>query len=213
MNKYVVFDLDRTVVDSFEPETVSLKEAIENIMGKKISTEYLAKFASQPTSITFKELELTEEQIVLLKKEWQRIFDSIEMKCFPGMKELIIDLHNRVSGIGVVTSRNEEEFFELDGVLGEAINCFSIVVTSDKTSKPKPDKEGMGLILKHFNCTPDDVIYVGDSTGDKLFAQNSNVNFIPVCLDNKELSSEDGACFTVAQIKDKLEAFINEKIK
>ena len=37
--KYIILDVDRTLVNSFEPELLSFQEAIENIMGYRINEE------------------------------------------------------------------------------------------------------------------------------------------------------------------------------
>ena len=46
MKKCIVFDADRTIVDSYMPELLSLQEAIENVTSRKISEEEMKKITS-----------------------------------------------------------------------------------------------------------------------------------------------------------------------
>ena len=50
MKKCIVFDVDRTIVDSFLPEMLSLKEAIENVTDRHITESEMRKITSLTTS-------------------------------------------------------------------------------------------------------------------------------------------------------------------
>ena len=86
MKKCIVFDADRTIVDSYMPELLSLQEAIENVTGRKIGEEEMKRFTSLPTIDFFKHLHLSDEEIGLVNKEWEIIFSKNKTKCFPGIK-------------------------------------------------------------------------------------------------------------------------------
>lgn len=61
MKKVIVFDIDRTLIDSYEPELLSLKEAIEKVLKKKISDEEMSRLTTLPTKVFFKSLNITEK--------------------------------------------------------------------------------------------------------------------------------------------------------
>ena len=63
MIKYVILDVDRTLVDSFKPELLSFKEALENVMNYKMSDEQSMLFTTLPTKELLKVLNLNNEQI------------------------------------------------------------------------------------------------------------------------------------------------------
>ena len=54
MNKIIVFDVDRTIVDSFTSELYSLQKAIEIVTGNKLSVESLSETATMTTNTLFK---------------------------------------------------------------------------------------------------------------------------------------------------------------
>ena len=76
MIKYIVLDIDRTLVDSYQPELLSLEEAIEKVLGYKLNDEQTKNFTVMPTSIFLKYLNLTDEQIKKVMKEWENTFSK-----------------------------------------------------------------------------------------------------------------------------------------
>ena len=194
MKKYIIFDIDRTIVDSYKPELLSLQEAIEIVTGRKIEETEFQKLTTLTTIEFFKSLNLNNYQIELINKEWERTFAKYKTICFPQIKEIIKKLTSEGYIIGVITSRTKEEFHELDKELENIIKYLKIIVTSDLIKNPKPNKESMDYLCKNLNCTTKDIIYIGDSTIDKEFAQVTGSTFIPACWENTELANEENAC-------------------
>ncbi len=194
MIKYIVFDVDRTLVDSFEPELLSFGEAMRNVTGIGITEELSNMFISMPTKVFLKKLNISDEQIMEIKKEWENTFPKYKVTCFAGIKETIKKLSKMGYIMGLVTSRTIDEFHELDEELSDVIDLFKVIVTSDKVRVPKPDSASMDYLCNELNCTSDDVLYIGDSYIDKEFALNSHCSFIPACYDNKELIKDKNAC-------------------
>ena len=200
MIKYIILDVDRTLVDSFEPDLLSFNEAIENVLGYKINDDKLQGFTIMPTNMFLKSLNLTDQEINLIMKEWAITYPKYQTKCFDGIKDVIKELYKQGYSFGLVTSRTMGEYHELDDELSDISDLFSVIVTSDKVSKPKPNIDSMNYLCKEFNCLPSEVLYIGDSLIDKEFASNSKCFFIPACFDNKELSNEKYACFNLREI-------------
>ncbi|MBP5683822.1 MAG: HAD-IA family hydrolase [Bacilli bacterium] len=194
MKKYIIFDADRTLVDSCDAVALSLQEAIYNVLGIKIDADELRRLTSLPSNQYLKILNIEGDSVDLINKEWENTYRKYETKCFPGLKEIIKDLSNKGYIIGIITSRNTEEYHELDKELDDIKDYLKIVVTSDLVDLPKPSVNSMNYFCNKMNCNVDEVIYVGDSKSDLEFAKNSNCDFIPACWDNKILINEDKAC-------------------
>ena len=194
MKKYIMFDADRTLVDSCDAVALSLQEAIYNVLGIKIDADELRRLTSLPSNQYLKILNIEGDSVDLINKEWENTYRKYETKCFPGLKEIIKDLSNKGYIIGIITSRNTEEYHELDKELDDIKDYLKIVVTSDLVDLPKPSVNSMNYFCNKMNCNVDEVIYVGDSKSDLEFAKNSNCDFIPACWDNKILINEDKAC-------------------
>ena len=210
MIKYIVFDVDRTLVDSFGPELESFQEAIENVMGFKINAEQARSFTIMPTSVFFKYLKLNDDQIQKILHEWDITYKKYKISCFSGIKETIYKLSQQGYILGLITSRTIDEYQELDEVLNDIKELFKIIVTSDKINNEKPNSESMDYLCNQLKCKSEEVLYIGDSLIDKKFATNSNCYFIPVCYDNKELIKEENACFDPKDIPDIIEKIRNK---
>ena len=211
MIKYIILDVDRTLVNSFEPELLSFQEAIENIMGYRINEEQAKNFTTMPTTVFLKSLNLNNEQIKMIMNEWNVTFTKYKIHCFDGIKESISQLHKKGYIFGLITSRTLSEYHELDEELEDINELFKIIITSDMVKLAKPNPESMNYLCNQLKCKNEEIIYIGDSYIDKDFALNSNCLFIPACYDNKELSNEEYACFNPRDILDIVE--IVSKVK
>jgi phosphoglycolate phosphatase len=65
---------------------------------------------------------------------------------------------------------------------------FDLVVSAQDVSRPKPHPESFVRILEHFNLSPLDAIFIGDSRVDEEFAVNAGVPF--VAYRNPELNAD-----------------------
>ena len=208
--KYIVLDVDRTLVDSFKPELLSFQEAMENAVGYRINKEQEQQFTVMPTRVFLTSLNLTEDQIRNIMIEWDKAFKKYKTVCFNGIKDVINELYNKGYIFGLITSRTMNEYHELDEELSDINELFKVVVTSDKIKNAKPAIDSMEYLCNKLNCTSEEVLYIGDSVLDKEFAINSNCLFIPACYDNKELSNEKYACFDPKDIPKIIEDIIRE---
>ena len=208
MNKIIVFDVDRTIVDSFTSELYSLQKAIEIVTGNKLSVESLSETATMTTTELYKMLNLSENKIKELEHVWEIEYQKYKITCFEGIEEVIIKLHKKGYILGIITSRTLEEYHSLDSILKNIKDLFSSIVTSDKVVNPKPCRDSIDYLCKELKCKTSDIIYIGDSNTDKIFAKNCNIKFIPVCWDNKELITEQNACH---RVEDLLTAINNVK--
>ena len=207
MKKCIVFDVDRTMVDSYMPELLSLQEAIENVTNKRIDNNLMKKITSLTTSDFFKYLKLSDEEIRLVNKEWESTFSKYKTMCFPGIKNIINYLFNSGYIICIITSRTNEEFHELDEELGNIIDCLKLIVTSDVVKSPKPNTESIEYLCNKLKLSEEDIIYIGDSETDKIFSQNCNICFIPACWENTELKEEENACLSIDELMDKIKEY------
>ena len=195
MKKIIIFDVDRTLVDSYKAETESMREAFKIGTGKILTEEDVERFMSLSTSKFLNSFNLTDEEINIIYKEWDNKYDNYKVECFPKMKEVIKELNSKGYSIGIITARTSKEFHELDDELKDIIDNIKIVITSDLINKPKPNRDSIDYLCNKLKCNTEDIIYIGDSNIDKQFAINSNVKFIPACFENKELSNEENACY------------------
>ncbi len=55
-----------------------------------------------------------------------------------------------------------------------------LIIGGEDVTAPKPDPQGLNLIIEKFNACKADVLYIGDNYIDALTAQNAGVDFAAV---------------------------------
>lgn len=187
--KNIIFDIDRTLVDSYYSEMVTLKQAIKDVTNIDVSDEHMKKLPTMVTKDFFELIGINVESDVyhLINKRWGKILEENPTKCFPGVKELIKKLYEHNFFLGIITSRDLEEFHELDEEFKDIIDCFSIIITSDMVSNPKPFSDSIFLLQKKHNIKLSETVYIGDGKTDLEFSNNSGINFIQAAWDTDKL--------------------------
>jgi HAD superfamily hydrolase (TIGR01549 family) len=79
-------------------------------------------------------------------------------------------------GIAVATNRSDT----MKRVLVEhgIVQYFDCVVTALDVERPKPYPDPLLKVLRHFNISPNQAIYVGDSTLDEMSARSAGIPFV-----------------------------------
>jgi len=107
------------------------------------------------------------------------------MEIEPGLKPLLRKLKPGFK-TAVATNRSDtmEKVIFQHGLEG----YFDLVVCSLDVKRPKPDPESLIKIFEHFDCGPDQMIYVGDSSVEQMAAAAASVSF--VAFNNTALAAD-----------------------
>ncbi len=124
---------------------------------------------------------LTRRDPSLLDKahKYRRIMDYTPfislMRMEPHLKELLKDLPPDIKR-AVSTNRTYTiaDVLRIHGLEEE----FDLVVSALDVKNPKPHPESILKILRHFNITPSEALFVGDSEVDQESAARSGVAFV-----------------------------------
>lgn len=174
----VIFDLDDTLIDSFDARRHAL-ERVFLLAGIQTTTahEFLTSLSGRHP---FGPLETLAPGRLIdgasLAETYRRAYWSREpglIRLFPGIRAVLRDLELSGCRLGVVTQKERE--FEIEGrrsgasseldELGVA-GMFSVVVGFEDVARPKPDPEGVELALNGLGVLPKDALMVGDSAAD-----------------------------------------------
>lgn len=178
MIKNFIFDVDRTLIDSYKPELETLKEALFIVTKKEYSNEVMNKLTILPTDKFFRSLGIDPESksMTEINYYWGLLLEQRKISFFEGIKELLLEMKEKGFFLGIVTSRTKEELSEVEDLINN-INLFNIVITSDMVTNAKPDPESLNIIINEFNLRREETIYIGDSNSDKEAAKNANISF------------------------------------
>jgi HAD superfamily hydrolase (TIGR01549 family) len=169
--KYWIFDLDGTLVDSFQPYF----EAVEKLMNKTLTLEERKVGVSLHASEFFK-LHLNEEKAkeALMQLKQQNIQDLGNLPKFAAIEELFIYLKEKDCHISIFTSRDltsATHTLKKNG-LDKFIDH---LVSGDCVSEKKPNPEGLHKLLGLYNCKLEDMVMIGDHDCDVEAGANAGV--------------------------------------
>lgn len=182
--KNIIFDVDRTLVDSYGPELSTLNEALYLATGKHYSDDVMKQLTVLPTYEFFQTLGIHDcETLNSINHYWGELLKKQPVAMFPDVPEMLTFLSEQNTFLGIVTSRTYEELEEISDLM-KILPIFSSVITSDLVKQPKPNPESILTILKKFQLDPKETVYVGDSKVDMLAAKSSGVLFAYASWDN-----------------------------
>ena len=170
--KNIIFDVDRTLVDSYGPELSTLNEALYLATGKHYSDDVMNQLTVLTTDEFFQSLDIHDQDT--LKKVnhyWGELLKKQPVVMFPDIPEMLTFLSEQNKFLGIVTSRTYEELEEISDLM-KILPIFSSVITSDLVKQPKPNPESILTILERFQLDPKETVYVGDSKVDMLAAKS-----------------------------------------
>lgn len=184
--KNFIFDIDRTLFDSYSIERETLKKALLVVTNKTYDDQTMDKLSVLTTKEFFSLINIDTSSKIMkeINFYWDKFLKDTKIKLFPGMEKQLLFLKENKCFLAIATSRTKNEFEELTE-FSKISNLFSIVITSDMVSNPKPDSESILKIIDYFSLDKNDTIYIGDSNSDSLASRNASIKFAYASYDNK----------------------------
>jgi len=173
---YVIFDMDGTLVDTFDLIADSYNYAVGAPMNALPGT----KRASGAQGYTLEEALAKWVPMVDIPNALVRFHDYFErnfnsdVKVFPGIKESLMAFRRRGVGLAVFTGQTRiatQITLQRTGLL----NFFTKIVTADDVTEPKPSPEGLKLAMEGIGADPDETVYVGDDPDDIYASRGAGV--------------------------------------
>ena len=124
MIKNFIFDVDRTLIDSYKPELETLKEALFIVTKKTYSDEIMSKLTILTTDEFFKKLGIEKNSDTMndINHYWGVLLQKRRIHLFDGIKQMLVKLKKKGFFLGIATSRTKEELNELDELLENNYN-------------------------------------------------------------------------------------------
>jgi len=178
MIRGVLFDLDGTLIDTWDLYLEAYTRALEPHFKRRLTLEELV--ALRPTSeLRLLRRVLGSPEAAAAHHEFLRQYRDLHTVLFggvyPGVPEMLAAIRRTGLPLGIVTgkSRPAWEITASHAKLG----AFQVIVTDEDVQEAKPSPEGLALALRQLAIPPAEALYVGDSAGDARAARAAGVRF------------------------------------
>lgn len=177
-----LFDLDGTVLDTYDAIAVSMRHASEAVLGKTLPDSVLLAQVGQPLVTQVEAFsddpKVREDFLAFYRKENEAGLCD-KSKPFAGMKELIVFLKESDYQVGVVTSKRHqlaEDSLRYYGIY-EYLDC---LVALEESVNHKPHPEPLIVAAKTLGVSLESCVYVGDSPFDMQAAHAAGIRGVGV---------------------------------
>ncbi len=173
----VIFDCDGVLTDSRDANCYFFNRIRKSLGLPPMSAEeedycFIATTEEVLARIIPPEL-LAEAEKAMASIPYEEVLALINIR--PGALDFLRALRAR----GIITAADTNggpevgPYFQAMGLTEH----FDMVVTAVEVSRPKPDPEGVFLIMKSFGLQKDEVVFIGDSDFDRQAARGAGVAF------------------------------------
>ncbi len=194
----VIFDLDGTLIDSYQAIYLSFKYAYENMGLPPLPYEVVKKVVGRGLNQTFEDLlgeDRVPQALTLFRKKYEEVFRN-HSHLLPDVREVLETLHRQEVHMAVATNkfgRFSRAIFEHFG-MG---NYFAVIVGDGDVSENKPNPEMIYYAIGKMGVEKEDTIFVGDSVIDVQTAKNAGLRIFAVPTGNTAREDLERALPTV----------------
>ncbi|WP_443660962.1 HAD family hydrolase [Clostridium algidicarnis] len=176
MYKYIIFDVDGTLLDTEIAVLSSLQKLVSEELNKDYSFEELRFALGIPGEVALNKLGIT--NVLESFNKWNIYLKEYfhHVKIFDNIKETIVKLNQMGVSTGIVTSETKEEFLN-DFVPFGLSNYFKLVVCADDTEEHKPNPEPLLKFIELSEVDKSETIYIGDTKYDMDCALGAGIDF------------------------------------
>jgi phosphoglycolate phosphatase len=177
----VIFDLDGTLVDSYQAIYLGFQYAYIQMGLTPLSYDEVKYRVGHSLQDMFRELlgaEKTQLAVTLFRQKYQEVYKT-QTHLLPGAQETLASLHNR--GIKLSVATNKLGRFSRDIIEHlELSRMFSAVIGEGDGARNKPNPEMLYLAMEKMNAPKENTIMVGDSDIDIQAALNAGIRVYAV---------------------------------
>ena len=182
--KFCVFDFDLTLVDSSKAILKCYKHTLEKfgfaIPDDRVIYNTIGKTLAESFEILTKESDA--EMIEQMRVEYVRKADEVMAKesvFYDDTLAMLQVLQCAGVKVGIVSTKYRYRIVDTFRCHTSSMPVDMIIGGEDVTL-PKPDPQGLELMISKFGACKEDVLYIGDSYIDAQTAQNAGVDFAAV---------------------------------
>lgn len=176
MIKWIVFDVDGTLIETALSNILGLQETMRTIYGQEYSEEELRGLMGIPGDKALRKLGIEEEDIIDTWAHWSNNVKkhSSYNYVFNGIEEMLLELKKKYN-LGIVTSKTNSQLKE--DLEDSLLDNFKLFICKDDTENHKPNPEPLIKFMDKAGATEDEVIYIGDAVVDYEAACGAGIKF------------------------------------
>lgn len=178
MTTCVLFDLDGTLIDTWNLYITSYRSTLQHMTGQVFEpTDIIGLNPVSERSLIYSQIPETRRAEAL--EHFYHCYGTFHHELFggiyPGIEEMLDHLRGIGKKIGIVTGKSRRSWDITDAAID--LGPFDVVITDDEVSAPKPSPEGLHTALQDLRLPPEEAVYIGDSLGDARAATAANIRF------------------------------------
>ena len=182
--KTYLFDFDYTLADSSRGIVKCFRIVLTRHQYLTVTDEAIKRTIGKTLEESFSILTGVTDpaQLAAFRQEYRQEADihmNVNTCLFPDTLSTLTALKKQGARIGIISTKYRFRILSfLDEYLPE--NFLDIVVGGEDVQAAKPSPEGIKFALEHLGRTPQETLYIGDSTVDAETACNAGVDFAGV---------------------------------
>lgn len=184
--KYLVFDLDGTLLDSLNDIVNALNLSLEDVghyykvtyeEGKTFIGAGAKKLVERCAKKS--ELPIDKMQSFIDAMTIHYVIEQRKTKAFPGEREVIENLKRKGYELFILSNKPNDLLNEVIS-LNYDLDTFTYMMGKKEEFPPKPNPTSFEYLINKFGLEKDKVLYIGDSHYDIEFAANAGVD-VAIC--------------------------------
>ena len=205
MYKYIIFDIDGTLIDNDYALLHSLQDTIIHTQNRNIDIDKLTFTLGITSEDALRKLGI--DNIATTIETWNKYLELYQssISLFDGITDVLASLIEMGYKLGVVTSKTRQEYID-DFVPFGISNLFEITICADDTNHHKPSPKPLLEFINLSKINTNEAIYIGDSLYDYECAKGAKVDF-GVALWGGNRATRDDAKYHFHTPKQILESF------
>ena len=177
MYKFIIFDVDGTLLNTCTTNRLSLQRLLEEETGIHHSDSFIDSFFGLPAKEVLSAFpvpckEKASEKWRCYNQEYEKEYSQL----FPQIKELLQSLERQGVTMGVATSRKRASIMQ-DLEKFQLSKFFKATICAEDTELHKPLPEPLLLAMKKMRAEKTETLFVGDSIYDSECAAAASVDF------------------------------------